>query len=66
MCVFLAVAVFTLCMWNSRAPSHSPLSCIFVVDQCDRGECGKNGSFRTKKCTDGNNEKKRIKRGEKK
>ncbi|MEQ2168417.1 hypothetical protein GOODEAATRI_014166 [Goodea atripinnis] len=30
-------------------PSHSALSCIFVVDQCDRGECGKNGSFRSKK-----------------
>lgn len=35
-------------MWNSGAPSHTPLSCIFVVDQCDRGECGKNGSFGTK------------------
>lgn len=47
-CVLLAVSVFTFCMWNSRAPSHSPLSCIFAVDQCDRGECGKNGSFGTK------------------
>lgn len=34
-------------MRNSRAPSLTlALSCIFAVDQCDRGECGKNGSFR--------------------
>lgn len=31
-----------------QSPSHSPQSCIFVVGLCDIGECGKNGSLKTK------------------
>lgn len=65
MYAFLAVPVFILCVWNSRAPSHSALSCIFVVEQCDRGRVWEKRKLQDpkKKCTNGNNEKKEEREG---